>query len=114
MGRPPGKIQDRQFQMRVSDEFLKAIDKWRQKQDDAPSRAEAIRRLVEIGLTVKVWPKQPSRTRAERAHELAAKTVEGMVDPAAPTEEATNRKRRLLKGPEEFREVRRDGGKKKN
>jgi hypothetical protein len=53
MGRPPGKIQDRQFQMRVSDEFLKAIDKWRQKQDDAPSRAEAIRRLVEIGLKAK-------------------------------------------------------------
>ena len=53
MGRPPGKIQDRQFQMRVSDEFLKAIDKWRQKQDDEPSRAEAIRRLVEIALKAK-------------------------------------------------------------
>jgi hypothetical protein len=53
MGRPPGRIQDRPFQMRVSDEFLKMVDKWRAKQEDEPSRAEAIRRLVELGLKVK-------------------------------------------------------------
>jgi hypothetical protein len=40
--------------MRVSDEFLKSIDKWRAKQEDKPSRAEAMRRLVEIGLKAKV------------------------------------------------------------
>ena len=39
--------------MRVSDEFLDAVDKWRLKQDDEPSRAEAIRRLVELGLKAK-------------------------------------------------------------
>ena len=53
MGRPPGRIQDRLFQMRVSEDFLKAIDKWRAKQDDLPSRAEAIRRLVDLGLKAK-------------------------------------------------------------
>ena len=53
MGRPPGRIQSQQFQMRVSDEFLKSVDKWRATQDDKPSRAEAIRRLVEIALRVK-------------------------------------------------------------
>ncbi|MDA9400521.1 hypothetical protein XH79_17455 [Bradyrhizobium sp. CCBAU 45389] len=53
MGRPPGKIQDRPFQMRASEEFLKAIDAWRRRQEDQPSRAEAIRRLVEIGLKSK-------------------------------------------------------------
>ena len=53
MGRPPGRIQDHPFQMRVSDAFLKAVDKWRAKQEDEPSRAEAIRRLVEIGLKAK-------------------------------------------------------------
>jgi hypothetical protein len=36
--------------MRVSDSFLRAIDKWRAKQEDKPSRAEAIRRLVELAL----------------------------------------------------------------
>jgi metal-responsive CopG/Arc/MetJ family transcriptional regulator len=53
MGRPPGKIQDSHLHMRVSDEFLKAVDKWRAKQEDLPSRSEAIRRLVEMGLKAK-------------------------------------------------------------
>jgi hypothetical protein len=42
--------QSERFQMRVSPSFLKAIDEWRRKQSDIPSRAEAIRRLVELGL----------------------------------------------------------------
>lgn len=42
---------DKQMQMRVSDEFLRAIDDWRRDQDDIPSRAEAIRRLIHIGIT---------------------------------------------------------------
>ena len=53
MGRPPGRIQDRPFQMRVSEEFLRSIDRWRKKQSEEPSRAEAIRRLVELGLKAK-------------------------------------------------------------
>jgi hypothetical protein len=44
---------DHQFQMRVSAEFLKILDEWRRKQPDLPSRAEAIRRLVERGLKAK-------------------------------------------------------------
>ncbi len=53
MGRPPGRIQDRPFQMRVTEDFLTAVDKWRAKQEDEPSRAEAIRRLVDLGLKAK-------------------------------------------------------------
>jgi hypothetical protein len=53
MGRPPGRIQSTPFQMRVSAEFLKSVDKWRAKQEGKPSRAEAIRRLVELGLKAK-------------------------------------------------------------
>ncbi len=53
MGRPPGRVQDRLFQMRASEDFLEFVDKWRSKQDDKPSRAEAIRRLVELGLKAK-------------------------------------------------------------
>jgi hypothetical protein len=45
MGRPPGRIQDRPFQMRLSGEFLERLDEWRRKQPESPSRAEAIRRL---------------------------------------------------------------------
>ena len=41
---------DKVFQMRSSEEFLRRIDDWRRQQDDIPSRAEAIRRLIELGL----------------------------------------------------------------
>lgn len=37
-------------QVRLSDDTAKAIDDWRRKQDDIPTRSEAIRRLVEKGL----------------------------------------------------------------
>ncbi len=50
MGRRPGRIQDRPFQMRVSADFLKRLDHWRRRQKDKPSRAEAIRRLVHAAL----------------------------------------------------------------
>jgi hypothetical protein len=42
-----------QIGVRVDDEFLKLIDAWRRKQDDVPTRPEAIRRLVEIALKSK-------------------------------------------------------------
>jgi hypothetical protein len=41
------------FEMRVTASFLKAIDEWRRRQDDLPTRAEAIRRLVALGIKVK-------------------------------------------------------------
>jgi hypothetical protein len=52
MGRPPGRIQDRPFQMRLSDEFLERVDEWRRKQEDLPSRAESIRRLTSAMLQI--------------------------------------------------------------
>jgi hypothetical protein len=47
------------FEMRVASTFLQAVDNWRRKQEDLPSRAEAIRRLVELGLSFK----EPSKTK---------------------------------------------------
>ena len=52
MGRLPGRIQDRLFQMRLSGEFLERLDLWRRKQPDQPSRAEAIRRLTTAMLEI--------------------------------------------------------------
>jgi hypothetical protein len=49
------------------------VDTWAAAQDDEPGRSEAIRRLVEIGLTVKARPKQAAPARAERAKELAGR-----------------------------------------
>ena len=43
-------MHDKVFQMRVSEEFLRRIDDFRRAEPDLPSRAEAIRRLIELGL----------------------------------------------------------------
>jgi hypothetical protein len=65
-------------------------------------RSEAIRRLVELGLTVGPKPKQPPVPRAARAKELASKAIDSLTV-EAPDDEKASRKRRLIKGPEEFR-----------
>lgn len=97
--------------IRLSSEIRHAVDEWSERQDDNPSRSEAIRRLVEIGLgktapTAKMPP--TSKATSERAKELAGKTIDRMVEPAASAEEKAVRKQRLIKGPSEFREARVD------
>jgi metal-responsive CopG/Arc/MetJ family transcriptional regulator len=42
-----------QIGVRVDEDLIKRLDDWRKKQDDLPSRPEAIRRLIELGLKVK-------------------------------------------------------------
>jgi hypothetical protein len=49
-GRPPGRSYGETIPMRLSSAMKDAVDVWAQKQPDAPSRSEALRRLVEIGL----------------------------------------------------------------
>ena len=53
MIRPTDDPKDSTLQMRVSQSFLKSIDDWRRRQPDMPSRAEAIRRLVQLALKAK-------------------------------------------------------------
>ena len=94
--------------IRLSKELREKVDKWAGKQDDQPGRSEAMRRLVKLGLTVRT-PRPVSKPgRRSRAQELATKTIEKIIDPAAPPEEQAQRRRRLTKGPEEFREARVD------
>jgi Arc/MetJ-type ribon-helix-helix transcriptional regulator len=99
--------------VRLPPEVGAAVDQWSRSQGDAPTRSEAIRRLVELGLAGRAKPVAPSEKYAAKVKELAAKAIDRLVDPAAPAEERAIRKRRLLKGPEEFREVRVDLSKKK-
>jgi hypothetical protein len=48
----------RPYQMRVTEEFLRKIDNWRRRQEDLPSRAEAIRRLVDLGIAAEAKAKR--------------------------------------------------------
>ena len=107
-GGRPATGRDPVTAIRLSEEFRAAVDKWAAKQDDKPPRSEAIRRLVELGLTVKTKSKQAPVERATRARELAAKAIEKISDPSANQEERTQRRRRITRGPQEFREDRVD------
>jgi hypothetical protein len=117
--------------------LIEQADAWAEANDTV--RSEAIRRLVEIGLTVKTKAKPTGRVSAAvladlaaeaidslgpqvkapvrpvgkpgrklRARELATKAIEKIIDPAAPPEERAQRRRRLTKGPTEFRDARVD------
>ena len=98
-----------QVVVRLQPDPLHALDGWAAKQNDHPTRAEAIRRLVELGLRFKAPARTVSKPgRRLRAQELATKAIEKIVDPAAPPEERAQRRRQLTKGPSEFREHRVD------
>ena len=72
-------------------------------------RLRNIRRLVEIALRSEL-PSKPIAMpgRLARAQELARDAIDKMVDPAASPEERDQRRRRLTKGPTEFRGARVD------
>jgi hypothetical protein len=108
--RRPGRPATGRYPMmglRGSPEFRAEIEAWAARQDDTPGLSESIRRLVELGLTVRIKSKQSAAT-AQRAKELAAKAIDKLSDAAASDDDQATRKRRLLKGPEEFREARVD------
>jgi hypothetical protein len=89
---------------------LAAIDAWiAGSMDKMITRAHAVRRLVALGLKAKT-PTKVTRSLPNklRAAELAAKTIEKMIDPGAPADERDQRRRRLTKGPPEFRDHRVD------
>ena len=85
-----------------------AIVRWAEMQPDNPTLSEAIRRLVELGLTVRPKPKQAPVARVARAKELASKAIDKLTVEAPDDDPKASRKRRLIKGPEEFREDRVD------
>jgi ribosomal protein S11 len=98
--------------VRLPATLTKLVDVWGE--DHGANRSEAIRRLVEIGLTVKTkgrpkseGPKQLQEPK-QRARDMAGNTIDRMTDTTASPDDQASRKRRLLKGPEEFRNVRID------
>jgi hypothetical protein len=95
--------------LRLLDAPLAALDEWITRQGEKGlSRPEAIRRLVELGLNVKAKSKPLSDAFAHRAKELATRAVDTVIDPSISQEERDRRRRRLTKGPPEFRDDRVD------
>ena len=101
----PATGQDPVTAIRLSSEMRENVDAWSARQSDEPGRSEAIRRLVELGLASA--QRTGARTnKATKASELAGQEIDRLGDPTATDEERQLRKRRLLKGPKEFRDIR--------
>ena len=91
---------------RMAPSLIGKIDRWAERNDT--SRSEAIRRLVEAALASSQPQKQTSKKSAARASSMAAREIEGVEDQSTTYEVRARRKRRLLKGPSEFRDMRKD------
>jgi hypothetical protein len=72
------------------------------------TRSEAIRSLVELGLAGSRPIKERSPKAAAKATDMASQQIDALADSSATHEERQQRKRRLLKGPTEFRDIRED------
>ena len=106
MGRPRTGIRPL-MGFRADDITRASIVKWAENQPDTPTLSEAIRRLVDLGLAVKTRSAPSDRQRAAIA-DLASKAIDSLTVETTDNNEKASRKRRLIKGPEEFREVRVD------
>jgi metal-responsive CopG/Arc/MetJ family transcriptional regulator len=94
--------------IRLPEDLRVRVEAWAARQRDTPSRSEAIRRLVEHGLVAARVAKPTNKKSAATAAGLAAEMVDYLSDHSIPTDVREKRKRRLLKGPSEFRDMRTD------
>jgi hypothetical protein len=94
------------------------LDRWRHDlakrlRKEPDSRPEAIRAILEghfegarsLGLREDARRAQETK---QAARHMAGQVIDDLADPAASVDERAKRKRRLLKGPGEFREIRGD------
>jgi Arc/MetJ-type ribon-helix-helix transcriptional regulator len=105
---PASKAGDAAITIRLSRDLLKRIDRWIASRGAPVSRSEAVRRLAEFGLDgVKVGPRAGKSNRgAEKAAGMASDMIDYLGDRSTTHEDREHRKRRLVKGPSEFREMR--------
>jgi hypothetical protein len=93
--------------IRLSPDKRKAVEAWAKIALDKPSLSEAVRRLVELGLA-SAHRSAARMRKAMEASEMAGQEIDRLGDPSATDEERQRRERRLIKGPKEFRDIRRN------
>jgi len=105
---PPPTGKGELIGVRLQPPQLAALDQWIARQESARSRPEAIRHLMDLALSISASDRPTSKAKAEKAAELAAHAIEKASDKSQSTEEQKTRKRKLISGPSEFRDIRRD------
>jgi hypothetical protein len=64
-----------------TEEMIQAVESWRAKQKPVPNLSEAIRRLVELALSVDKPQAHTSARTATKAKSLAGRAIDEMADP---------------------------------
>src|SRR5262249_28901721 len=105
--RPPPAGEGTLIGLRLEPAALARVDRWAASQQDDPSRAEAVRRLLEFGLGIAQRARLRTK-KAAQAAEMASHEIDRLGDPSATDEERQLRKRRLIRGPRELRDLRRN------
>jgi Arc/MetJ-type ribon-helix-helix transcriptional regulator len=94
--------------VRLPPDLKSKISAWASRRDDKPSLSEAIRRLLERALAGTNAQRQRSKGSRRKATEMAGREIDRLLgDQSATGEERASRKRSLLSGPKEFRDMRR-------
>jgi Arc/MetJ-type ribon-helix-helix transcriptional regulator len=93
--------------IRLPREMIVKIDEW-VKRSGAESRSETIRHLLELALAGSRGMPRPNARGASKASDMAGQVIDKLGDPTATSQERQTRKRRLLEGPKEFRNIRRN------
>ena len=119
-GRPP--VGSTPIMVRLPPDQLADLDRWirdiaRRMRDKPTGRPEAIRDILQNHFDTQRqhWGRedaQKAKTSATRdaSAKMAGRTIDTIDDQSAPAEDRAKRKRRLLKGPQEFREMRKARG----
>jgi Arc/MetJ-type ribon-helix-helix transcriptional regulator len=102
----PATGRDPAITVRLPSVLISAIDRWGDR--NSFSRSEAIRKLLEQAPSLSQDRTPPNERKARKASELAGRAVERVVDKSMLLEEQEHRKRALIKGPKEFRDIRED------
>ena len=82
------------------------VETWRAKQRPIPNVSEAIRQLVGQALSSAKAGGRRSAAASNDASLMAGRAIDRLADGSAPDKEQASRKKRLLQGPKEFREMR--------
>jgi len=85
--------------VKTSEKLTAEVDAWAKA--NAMSRAQAICRLVELGLSVASTP-APAPAGPLELERIAIRQINELLDPSLPVDERERRIRRLVKGPPEF------------
>ena len=96
---------------RLPPTIVESVDEWALQ--NGTTRSDAIRQLVEVGLSKSELPWRPkvlstAKQSATRAVELAGNAIDKHSDQNASDDERKVRKRKLIQGPSVFRDARKD------